>query len=276
MKVHHHKHPKVYQSQNLKQIEVKAKTKYKFVEDLRNQEIGKEIWVLGSGSSLDDFPDGFFDWDPENEKRRIAIAVKYAFVAWPKAKYYQWSMINSYLRAYFLENQDLLEKCIVNLRSTGKRLGASGIGNKPIYLPIGTKNARYKDYEIVAPYLVAGKRPPDRYPATETLVHWALEAAVIMGASKITAVGCEAKFHKFQAHALKRGMDKIYGPNPTQVWGGPRLQPPPDGFSVALVTGEASRMKVMRQGTDWLAKAMKPYGVEIARYYYGKGYEKII
>lgn len=273
MKVHHHRHPKVHRFQSPKQVKTETKIKYKFIEDLWNREAGKEIWVLGSGPSLDDFPDGFFDWDPESEKGKIAIAVKYTHVAWPKAKYYQWSMINRYLWAYFLKNQHLLEKCIINLRSRGP--GASKIGNKPIYMPIGNRNAKYKDYEIVAPYLVAGKRPPNRYPATATIVHWALQVAAIMGASRITAVGCEAKFRKFQAHALKRGMDKVYGPDPSKIWGGLRQQPPPGGYSVALVTGEAPRMKIMRQGTDWLAKAMKPYGIEIARYYYGKGYEEI-
>lgn len=277
MKKHKHKHPRKIHRHTPKVHKAKEpEGKFRWIEDLRNIHKGKEIWVLGSGPSLDDFPDGFFDWDPEYGQRRIAIAVKYTFIAWPKAKYYQWSLASGWLRAYFLENQHLLEKCIVNLRPKRKGKGGSKIGSQPIYMPINTRGAEYRDYEIVAPHLAAGKQLLNRYPATYTLVHWALQAAVIMGASKVTAVGCEAKYRKFQAHALKRGMNKIYGLDGIRD---PKLRVgrmiPKDGYSEALVKGDTPGQKAMRAGTDWLAKAVKPFGVQVARYYYRKGYEYI-
>ncbi|GAH04969.1 unnamed protein product, partial [marine sediment metagenome] len=56
--------------------------KYRWIEDLHNIHKGEEIWVLGCGPSLDDFPDNFFD-----EKYRIAISVSWSMVAFPNCTY---------------------------------------------------------------------------------------------------------------------------------------------------------------------------------------------
>ncbi|GAH86966.1 unnamed protein product [marine sediment metagenome] len=48
-------------------------------EDVRDKYKGEEIFVIASGSSLDDFPDNFFD-------NKIMITVNYAYLAVPITK----------------------------------------------------------------------------------------------------------------------------------------------------------------------------------------------
>ena len=55
--------------------------KYRHLEDLRNKHKGEEIWVLGRGPSLDDYPTNFFD-------NRISIALSYAYLAFPNCTYF--------------------------------------------------------------------------------------------------------------------------------------------------------------------------------------------
>jgi len=48
--------------------------KYRYLEDFRDKHKGEEVWVLGRGPSLDDYPPNFFE-------DKISIAVMYAYVA---------------------------------------------------------------------------------------------------------------------------------------------------------------------------------------------------
>ncbi|GAI04345.1 unnamed protein product, partial [marine sediment metagenome] len=82
-----------------------------FIEDCRDRHKGEEIWILGSGSSLDDFPDNFF-----NPKEKIAIAVKLARVAFPDCTYYHDSFRGALTQAFIRNNRlHLLEKYIFQL-----------------------------------------------------------------------------------------------------------------------------------------------------------------
>ncbi|MBA7684681.1 hypothetical protein ES703_93087 [subsurface metagenome] len=246
-KPHHHKphhHALIYKFDE---------SKYRWIEDLKGIHRGEEIWVLGCGPSLDDFPDGFFD-----EKYRIAIAVKWSVLAFPNCTYTASSKIDHKFTRYVSKNrQHLLHKHIIHLRERGE--AAKPIGVQPIYMRVFGTNCSEDYYQSLPNYLLNGT--PMRYGQTGTLVHWDLQAAIIMGAKKVTAVGCSGRTTKFHDHASKRGMDKIYT-NSFQ----------PGGYSIEEQTEQGG----YRTGLDWLARAFAPYGIQVARYFYGKGYENII
>ncbi|GAH46312.1 unnamed protein product, partial [marine sediment metagenome] len=54
----------------------------------------EEIWILGCGLSLDDFPDDFFDYNEDDPESRIAIAVSWSMVAFPNCTYTAFSQSN--------------------------------------------------------------------------------------------------------------------------------------------------------------------------------------
>jgi len=84
---------------------------YRFIEDLHNVHKGEEIWVLGCGPSLDDFPDDFFD-----EKYRIAIAVSWSMMAFPNCTYMAFSQKQeNHLKYVLKRGRHLLSKCIIRL-----------------------------------------------------------------------------------------------------------------------------------------------------------------
>jgi len=242
-------------------------SEYRFIEDLHNVHKGEEIWVLGSGPSLDDFPDNFFD-----EKHRIAIAEAWSMIAFPDCTYTAFSQGCKKLLDYVLENRrHLLHKHIVRITYALLEKGIF-IGPEPIYLRLSSRIDLIRDHDIdirkeyfssLAKNLIDGT--PISYASSGTTIHTEIQAAIVMGAKKVTLAGCEAKLLKFQAHARKRGMDKVYD-----------RKPPENGYSDTLIAGNSISQKRVKAGTAFLAKIMKPYGIQIARYYYDKGYELIV
>lgn len=250
---------------------------YKVIEDLHNIHKSKEIWILGTGPSLDDFPDDFFDeFDENGKQKRIAIAVMFAWVAFPKCKYYQFGIGIGPRNPFrlFQERGLPLKKCILNV-SMKYRSRKIVTGTDPIYMDVHylkghSGDAGWDYYKNLAPSLLAGKRPEygaKRYYCTGTLVHWSIQAAIIMGAKKVTCVGCEHRVRKFQNYALKHGLDKVYGPG---GFSDASHLIPKEGFSEEHIKAGNRRVSM---ALAWYAKIMKPYGVQVARYYYGKGYE---
>lgn len=260
---------------------------YRFIEDLHNIHKGEEIWVLGCGPSLDDFPDNFFD-----EKYRIAITATWAMIAFPNCTYTAFSQGHTHQLIHVLRNRShLLHKHIVRL-TPAELENRVFIGPEPIYsrlheIELGLPDPIYlqirgmelEDYKKIgseelderkvyfsslANNLINGT--PVSFASAGTCIHYEIQAAIVMGAKKITLAGCEIKYLKFQGHAYKRGMDKIYKKSD---------QIPKDGYPDIVLTGEKKGQKRIRAGTAFLAKIMKPCGVQIANFYYNKGYEEI-
>jgi len=243
-----HQHAQVYEFDE---------SKYRWIEDLYNVHKGEEIWVLGCGPSLDDFPEHFFD-----EKYRIAIAVQWSTLAFPDCTYTAFSKVYDRFLKYVLANRrHLLDKHIIHLRERG--IAAKPIGGQPIYMRVFGANVSEDYYQSLPNYLLNGT--PMRYGQVGSIAHWDLQAAIIMGAKKVTAVGCEGKSSKFYEHAINRGMDKIY----TNSFRS-------NGWPIEDQIGQREGYPDYRNGLDWLARAFAPYGIQVARYFYGKGYEKII
>ena len=231
-------------------------SKYRWIEDFRGIHKGEEIWVLGCGPSLDDFPDGFFD-----EKYRIAIAVAWSALAFPNCTYNAFSKIDHGFMKYVSRNRrHLLHKHIIHLRERGE--AAKPIGAQPIYMRVfGGCSEDY--YQSLPNSLLNGT--PMRYGQSGSIVHWDLQAAIIMGAKKVTAVGCSGKATKFHSYATKRGLDRIYS-----------FSFRPGGYPIEDQTGQSRWSELFRNGLDWLAIAFAPHGIQVARYFYGRGYEKVV
>lgn len=242
---------------------------YRFVEDLHNVHKGEEIWVLGCGPSLDDFPDNFFD-----EKYRIAIASTWSLVAFPNCTYSAFSRgQKGHLEHVLEKGRQALYKCIVRLTPIEVK-NKIFIGPEPIYLRInqgvelgGSFSQADRDYnQQLAKKLIDGTQMS--FASAGTCIHSEMQVAIVMGAKKVTLVGCETKLLKFQGHAYKRGMDKIYKEHD-------RSRMPKVGFPDHYLAGNSPSQQRVRAGTTFLARTMKPHGIQIARYYYDKGYELI-
>lgn len=111
-----------------------------------------------------------------------------------------------------------------------------------------------------------------QYPCLDSHAHWGIQAAAILGAKKITLVGCDIKHLNWRmegfGHGLGHGLDEFYA---RQLEGYRKCGP----TSVEAQRGENPAQLLQRQGDKWLAEAFAPFGVEVCRYYYGKGYRDI-
>jgi len=229
-------------------------THLRFIEDCRGRHKDEEIWILGSGPSLDSFPDNFF-----NSEEKIAIAVKMARVAFPDCTYFQDSYRGALNHAFILNKRlNLLEKYIFLLPGCFQPDWPRGYNDKPIYQ---RTHHRHPSIRNLIQNIMEAKTRGYVYPEYGTVMHYAIETAVIFGARRIILVGCEHKAVNGQNHALKRGMSFYYS----------SLEKKPLWFAIS----EGARATVQK-GTVALAQAFKPYGIKIEKYFYNKGYEALV
>lgn len=238
----------------------------KLVEDLRGMHKNKEILIVGTGPSLDDFPDNFFD-------NKISIALNWAIIPFPRCTY--WHAGHPETVLWMKENRpEVLKKSFILLPMVPfyghfrKRLTEekslnllSECKDDPVYLRwhwIVGNNPRFMQFlPRTVNAIKAGKAC--KYITLGTCVHYAIQIAVVLGSKKITLVGCELKAGKDRIHAKSRGLLKPY---PTRT----RKQ-----YEISV-----RRFGRLRLGLELLAKSFKSYGVEIQRYYYKSGYEPVI
>lgn len=229
----------------------------RFIEDLRDIYLNREIWVVGTGASLDDFPDDFFD-------NKISITLNTAMYRFPECQY--WHGHHEPYREYVRDRREILEKSIIPYPFPGpfwhgRILDPVEFFGDLTSVPIWMK---FRDtrpvFESLLEETVAGimERKKDvRYHASMSVAHTAIEAAAIMGSKNITLVGCEHKiFDTGKGRGLRGKISEKSFPY--------------------LVDLRVSA------GTIWLAKAFRKYGVEVNRFYnadteyYKKGYNRII
>jgi|GEM_PF-4704625 len=229
----------------------------RYIEDLRDIHKDKEIWIIGCGPSLDDFPDKFF-------KDKITIALNWAIIRFPDCTY--WHGHHEELREYLRdEKPEFLEKSIILFpfpgpfrhgRITQPKEFFGDLVSKPIWMKFwDTRPIPKSAFEEVIKSIME-KRTPRGYRASMTVAHTAVEAAAVMGANRITMIGCEHQ----GGHAQRYGMDDYCrGGIPSSPSVDPRLP----------------------NGTIWLAELFRPYGIKVRRYFYKKtknyprGYQKI-
>jgi len=90
------------------------------------------------------------------------------------------------------------------------------------------------------------------YCGVGTITHIAIEAAIVMGASKVSLVGCD--------HGTVNGKSRFQ----RRISGGYGWDRP------------AERVyELMTVGTNFMGNFFKDHGIEIARYHQGRGYEPV-
>ena len=102
------------------------------------------------------------------------------------------------------------------------------------------------------------------YGGMGTIVHLAIQVAAVLGADRITLVGCEHRYdkslHSEASYCKKnqpfiRGGEKHLGVHQNEVFGLAQLE---------------------LRGTWYFAEELHRYGVNVRRYYYPEGYRRII
>ena len=233
----------------------------KYLEDLRNIHKGEEIWVIGAGPSLDAYPLDFF-------KDKVCIGMNWVFSVFieigdrhkkfKSKKFYSVHEHRPQADWIAKHRPDFLKNCFFLLpprrlqRGHSKFVWWEDYNDDPYYMRwklCGPKlaQATAKDFAIVADCIM--KKGRCGYVCRGTTLHWAAQAAVVLGARKIYLVGASARGGYMRKHGSK--YTKIVNYNPK------------------------TRTKPWRTGTKAMAEAFRPHGVEIVRYYYGKGVEAI-
>jgi hypothetical protein len=229
----------------------------RFIEDLRDIYKNREIWIIGTGKSLDDFSDDFFD-------DKISITLNWALLRFPNSSYCHGHHEN--IREYLRDKKpELLEKSIIPYPFPGpfyhKRIldpieFFGDLTSVPIWM-------NFRDTRPIPRSLleetvrgIMEKKTDVRYHASMSVAHTAIECAAIMGAKKITLVGCE---HRIFQGGKGRG----------------------EKGNISAISIPYNIDKRVADGTNWLAELFGEYGVEVQRFYnndtgfYKKGYEKI-
>lgn len=228
----------------------------KFIEDVRDRHKGEEIWVIGAGSSVDDYPINFFE-------DKICIGVNWVFSVF----LYLGDGIQKFrTRAFYSVHQhreaadwiakhipQFLHNCFFML--SAKRIVVHGwqllwwedYNEDPYYMRMGERGsagvrASHQDFVDTAKCISEGR--DCHYFCMGTTLHWAIQAAAVLGAKKIYVVGGESQ----GAHMRKHG--SFYADNARPLRG---------------------VIRIWLTGTRSLSLAFAPYGIEIVYYYYDKG-----
>lgn len=229
---------------------------FRYLEDLRDKHSGEEIWVLGRGPSLDDYPKNFFD-------DKVSIAINYAYIAFPNCTYYH--SFHAESGKWVEENwPDKFSRCILGChgphpRDMWKRNRYEKSGEVPVYAKIkwgvGTDCSRFRE----SVERIIAKESCDLVNSITTL-HTAIQVAIVLGAKKVTLAGCELKIKNRLLHAKSTWVDGSYE----------------ERFFKAKAKWHRERFfPGSLRGLQWLVEICKPYGIEIVRYNYGRGYEQI-
>lgn len=232
------------------------------VERLRNKYKGKEIWILGTGPSMDDYPDDFFD-------DKISIGVKMNVKIFPNCTHHIASIGQKAVQRFLRGKPEVLKKMILVMR-TQPPFSPDWVPGKyrkqPVYMWDWRINVRRPQQAALIPEAIKriSHKQSSAYPHDDNIAHLAIQAAVILGAKKITLVGCEDK--GFYAERY-RGFysNKRYGPNVSRE----RLK---KKWASGVRHRKANRM---------FAKTLKRYGITLALYHhkdsrqYKAGYLKL-
>ena len=262
----------------------------RFIEELRDRHKGEEIWVLGSGKSLDEFPGGFFD-------DKLTIAVNWSAWGLPNATYrFWWHQVFNEMQ--MLEDPEGFRGCIVGYPA--ERWGPERWGeyiDRPILFKWEINIYRREQLAHNVWKIMHGQ--PCGYGGFGTTMHAALQAAAVLGAKKITLVGCEhrwgesyypedsywSKTHPY----LHWSVDKI------ERYREMTKEPALFLTNIARFTQMLHEFSKQRKvdkgrhqrdvfgfaqlnlrGTWYFAEEFGRYDVIVQRYYYGEGYRKII
>lgn len=229
----------------------------KLIEELRDNHKGKTIWIIGTGPSLDEYPDDFFD-------DKICIGLSYAFVAFPKCTY---TMAVHQAEPNLIKEKypEFLKKCIFalapkeNIKIFGL-IDPKNYGKEPYYFNWSGKiDGTEEDFRASLKNIFAGKST--KFAQRGTVLHFAIQSAVLMGAKKIILVGCDMKTNEFQWYSQRGKLSQFYSATNRR---------PGNKFASGFQEGKIKDFRFYRQGVTWLKK-MLDSKVEIKQYTYTEG-----
>lgn len=221
------------------------------IKALKDKYKGKEIWIIGSGPSLDKFPETFFD-------DKISIAMNQMYQSFPKCTFIDTGTSG----------------CAAEVKRDGKAFLGKLIFNLPTDFHSRVQRALRKTDKFYVVYWDRSKGSPQSFfeavkgivenkpyvcVSNGTNVHTAMQVALILGARKVTLAGCGAEPIRHE----KTGRLQYYSE---------KYRDKADAF-LAIQPKSAKRWK---EGVQCLAEACKSYGIEISRYFYDKGYVPVI
>lgn len=229
----------------------------KYLEDLRNKHKGEEIWVIGAGPSLDDYPIDFFEdkiclcvnmvcsvfIDIGDGIEKFKSRVFYSVSSHDEGPRWVVRHVPQQLKNFFLIYHPPHKK-----RPRRSYCCPEDFNEDPYWIrnSFGVQKTRASDATFAAmAKCIMTERNDCSYFCRGTTLHWAISVAAVLGAKKIYLVGAEAK----GGHMKKHGSLYTY----KQVI----------GF-----------ISTWHSGVKSLAAVFKSYGIEIVYYYYGKGEQK--
>ena len=231
----------------------------KYIEGLRDIHAGEDIWVIGAGASMDDYPIDFF-------ADKICIGMNNVYSAFidigdgieklQSRIFYSVHEHKQWPKVIIETVPHLLKNCFFTI-STRRRPGMvwwedfeeyNDVIHYMQWGVVGTMGvcATVDDFSATVECMMA-REGRCYYVIDGTTLHWAVEAAVVLGAKKIYVCGGEAVGGHFQKHG------SIYA------------------ISHPAKTRPGVNGARWREGTKTLARMLKPHGVEVVFYYYGIG-----
>ncbi len=234
--------------------------KLRFIESFRNTRPNREAWILATGPSLDSIPDDFLrvdervDSDPPVPK--LCIAVKEAAIAFPDCTFNIFPFRDYPLRHIYLSRGIIprnFKKFIFSIRKNDRENYFGKQSAQATYMRY-SQGGTLEMMKGVCDSIVAGNS--SSYCGVHTIMHLAVEAAIVMGATRISLVGCDHGMVGGKLRAQRGGISQGYGWN----------RPEPPG---------APGYELMKAGTNFLADYFREHDIDIVRYYHGEGYEPI-
>lgn len=229
--------------------------KLRFIKDLHNHHSGKEIWVLGCGPSLDDFPASFFN-------NKITIVMSWGLLEFPHSTH--WMTDVPGLLFYRDYHPEVFRKTIVmyplkkDQIKINKGMFQVLLGRyyfDPIRVGSRRSDGLFRERANNAIKASLDSQLPFSVVYYGTGLHRAILVAAYLGARRITLAGAEHEVKGDQHHA-KRGLLKdvyYYRKAPSQA-----------------------RYDQMKKGTQILSRLLSQHGIRMQRYFYDKGYVDII
>jgi len=230
----------------------------KYVEELRDKYKGENIWVIGCGESIDAYPCNWW-------KNNVCIGMNWGFSAFQdvgdgldkfQTKDYYSVHAHKYPPDYIAKQlPEYLKTCII-LLPPKRRAGIAwweDYNDDPYYMRWGLRGGAWgnrataQEFKVAVDCMMRGGDKCE-YVSRGTTLHWAIQVAALMGGKTIRIAGAEGVGGHMKEHGSF--YHKKY----------PQSGVHPRGF--------------YHQGTKYLTDALRPHGVEVIYYYYGKGNRK--
>lgn len=228
----------------------------RLIENFHNCHSGKEIWILGNGPSLDDFPRNFF-----NDK--ISIALNYALIEFPRSTY--WRADLPALMFWRHYRPEVFRKTFSAFPHSCK---IPEVSEQALQALLG------KYYFDLIRVKSGGKTGWERFKKLATnaveasvydqspflAVYFGMSLckviliAAYLGAKQITLIGCEHKSKGDRRHAKRGHLADFYYY---------------ERYNINRKLGDYKRT------TRFLANVLSQHGIEMRRYFYDTGYEEI-